>query len=80
VFLAWASQDTVWAVGTDGAVHRSADAGTTWTRTGTAGGPPEAFTADADGTVAVAISDAIVLSTDGGRTFAPVAHKSAGGH
>jgi hypothetical protein len=75
VFLAWTAPDALWAVAPDGAVHRSADGGATWSRAGTAGGPPEAFAAHGADTVAVALADRIVQSTDGGATFTSVADR-----
>ena len=67
--LAWPSAASLWGAAPDGTVHRSADGGTTWERTGSAGGPPHAFTADGSATVVVALADRIVRSDDGGRTF-----------
>lgn len=75
VFLAWTSPATLWGVAPDGTVHRSADSGATWQEAGTAGGPPEAFTADGDSTVVVATAEGIVRSDDAGMTFTTIAHK-----
>jgi hypothetical protein len=80
VFVAWPDTDSLWGVGVDGAVYRSGDAGATWEQHGTVGAAPASFTAAEDGTVAVATEDQILTSTDGGRTFAPVATYSAAGH
>ena len=73
VFLAWTTPDDLWGVAPDGAVHHSADGGTSWHRTGSAGGPPQAFTADGSDTVVVALEDRLVRSTDAGETFEVIA-------
>ena len=80
VFVAWPEKDSLWGAGVDGAVYRSGDAGATWEQRGTVGAAPASFTAAADGAVAVATEGQILTSTDGGRTFAPVATFSASGH
>ncbi|MCA1712245.1 MAG: glycoside hydrolase [Actinobacteria bacterium] len=71
--LAWPAAASLYGIGADGTVHRSADGGATWAARGTAGGEPEAMTVDArDGREAlyVAVSErGIVASTDGGATF-----------
>ena len=80
VFVAWPSQDRLWGVDVDGVVHRSGDAGATWEQRGSVGAAPAAFTAAADGTVAVATESQILTSADGGTTFTPAATYSAAGH
>jgi photosystem II stability/assembly factor-like uncharacterized protein len=75
VHLSWPGPAALWGVGADGAVHLSADGGTTWERRGAVDGAPEALTAAADGTVVVATSAAVLRSDDGGRTFTTLAHK-----
>jgi hypothetical protein len=71
--LAWSADDSLYGVGPDGAVHHSGDGGTSWTERGSAGGAPEAVTADTtEGghVLYVAASErGILQSTDGGRTF-----------
>ena len=68
--LSWTGSGLV-GVAPDGAVHRSADGGTTWRPAGSVGGHPEALTV-AGQTVYVAVHEAgIVASKDGGRTFTP---------
>ena len=73
VVLAWTARGALHGVAVDGSVHRSDDAGTTWTRTGDAGGEPEAVTVDdRDGTTTVYVAVAgkgILASGGGGRTF-----------
>ena len=56
-------------VSPEGTVYASSDGGDTWESRGTAGGPPEALGVNgAD--VYVAVENAIVVSSDGGATFA----------
>ena len=73
VVLAWTAQAGLYGVAVDGGVHRSADAGRSWTRTGSVGGPPEAVTVDArDGVTSVYVAVAergILVSDDGGQRF-----------
>lgn len=73
VVLAWAQQDALFGVAPDGAVHFSADGGTTWERRGSVEGQPEAVTVDIrDGiqTLYVAATDrGILASADGGMSF-----------
>lgn len=73
VLVAWASPDALWGVTPDGEVLVSADSGDGWEPRGQVGGPPEAFSAAADGTVLVATAAHVLRSEDGGRTFVPVA-------
>lgn len=75
VLLAWTEPDVLWGVAPDGGVHLSTDEGTTWELRGSAGGPPEAFTAVGESSVVVATADRIVRSADGGRTFTTVARR-----
>lgn len=68
--------DTAVGVGPAGDVWSSADAGSTWRRVGQVGGRPQAVAveAGADGAdrVLVVTADALLESTDGGRSFAPL--------
>lgn len=71
--LAWAGQDSLYGVAADGTVHRSPDAGVTWSLRGAVAGEPEALTVSVDGQserlyVAVA-QQGILSSDDGGATF-----------
>ena len=74
VVLAWASPDSLYGVGPDGAVHHSADGGITWLARGHVGGEPEALAvARHDGAefLLVAVSETGILSSsDGGASFA----------
>jgi hypothetical protein len=74
VLLAWTTDDELLGVDPDGAVHASGDGGTTWEQRGSAGSPPEAFTA-AGADVVVAVAAHLLRSRDGGRTFTVLAHK-----
>ena len=71
--LAWHTAGSLYGIAPDGAVHVSADGGTSWTERGSAGGPPEAVTVaagDGEQVLYVAVSGrGILQSTDGGRTF-----------
>lgn len=79
LFVAWPTAEALWGVGLDGAVHRSTDAGDSWTQVGGTSAPA-AFAAGEDDTVVVATEHQIVLSRDGGRSFEPVAEVGAGTH
>jgi hypothetical protein len=74
VVLAWTAGAGLIGAAVDGTVHRSADSGRTWTRTGSAGGPPEAVAVDdragAPSLYVAVEGKGIVVSDDGGRTFA----------
>ncbi|MCZ3388041.1 MAG: exo-alpha-sialidase [Actinomycetia bacterium] len=67
--LAWAGR-TVYAAAPNRDLYTSGDAGTSWTRTGSTGGPPSAIAANGEHVVVVA-GATIVESTDGGATFTP---------
>lgn len=67
--LSWAG-NTVYAAAPNGDIYSSADAGMTWKRTGSAGGPPSAIAAEGDHVVVLA-GTTIVQSSDGGATFTP---------
>ncbi|CAM3861279.1 hypothetical protein GCM10009799_51910 [Nocardiopsis rhodophaea] len=66
----WSQGDTVVGIDPVGTVHRSDDAGATWSEVGSAEGPPEAFHADPDHIAAV-VNGMLVVSTDGGASFGP---------
>ena len=74
VVVAWTARVGLHGVAVDGTVHRSGDSGRTWTRTGSAGGAPEAVALDdRDGAAALYVAvegKGIVVSDDGGQTFA----------
>ena len=72
VALAWPSPDALYALGPQGAVSRSRDAGASWTDVGSAPGEPAALTAVDDDTLIVALHDGSFAHTaDGGRSWAP---------
>ena len=67
--LAWPAPDRLYLVDGEGAVHVSADGGSSWRRVGEAGGQPAAF-ATHDGDLYVALhTDEVKVSDDGGRTW-----------
>ena len=73
VVLAWAEPGSLYGIGPDGTVHRSADGGATWGMRGNVGGQPEAVTVEVrDGQERLYVAAAergIVVSADQGRTF-----------
>ena len=74
VVLAWTARAGLLGVAVHGTVHRSSDSGRTWAHAGSTGGRPEAVTVDdRAGTVSLYVAvegKGIVVSEDGGRTFA----------
>lgn len=72
--VAWQDGAGLFGAAEDGSVHRSTDGGRTWQAVGSVGGQPEALavdTAGGDARLHVAVAgQGIVVSTDGGRTFA----------
>jgi photosystem II stability/assembly factor-like uncharacterized protein len=67
--LAWLRRDALFVIDRRGRVHRSDDAGESWTRTGDAGGAPAALASHGfDLYVALHTSD-VKMSSDGGRTW-----------
>jgi photosystem II stability/assembly factor-like uncharacterized protein len=76
--LAWSERGPLFRVNGGGAVSTSADGGTSWSDTGDVGGSPTTITVDSMGRVYVAVAGGVIKrSTDGGRTFAPLARLSA---
>jgi photosystem II stability/assembly factor-like uncharacterized protein len=70
VVLAWPRRGALYALGPDGAVSRSRDAGVSWTEVGRAPGQPAALTASDDDTLVVALHDGgFAHSADGGRSW-----------
>jgi hypothetical protein len=68
--LAWPASDALYAIGADGTVAASADAGRSWTAAGALPGDPVAATAAGREALVVALSDGrIVSSPDGGRSW-----------
>ncbi|WP_053203017.1 F510_1955 family glycosylhydrolase [Jiangella muralis] len=71
LFLAdWPRAAELYGVTPDGAMQYSADGGTTWDERGALGERPQAITVGADGSVYAALEGSIVVSADGGDTFA----------
>ncbi|MDA8368980.1 MAG: hypothetical protein M0026_03825 [Nocardiopsaceae bacterium] len=69
VFVDWVpGTDSVYGVSLEGRIHRSDDAGATWTSTGGIEGEPQALHADADQLIVVA-DQQVSRSTDEGATF-----------
>jgi photosystem II stability/assembly factor-like uncharacterized protein len=70
-FLAWQRSDvrTLLAVGSDGTVRTSRDAGRSWRRVGDVGGEPTAATNHGDDFYAATSDGAVHVSSDGGRTW-----------
>ncbi|WP_327019614.1 WD40/YVTN/BNR-like repeat-containing protein [Arthrobacter sp. Soil762] len=79
-FAAFASPADAVGVEPDGTVHTSADAGATWTRKGKIQGAVQAVAAvkgpEANLSIWAATDSGLVVSTDGGVTFRPVADGS----
>lgn len=70
LLVEWPSSETIYGVSPDGAVHHSSDGGETWEQRGRLGGAPQAMAVAPDGAVYVALESSIVVSADGGKTFA----------
>ena len=69
LLLAWPQADLLWALDSMGALHASADGGTTWVAKGQLGGAPEAFLA-ANGKLYAAVHEkGILVSDDGGASW-----------
>jgi photosystem II stability/assembly factor-like uncharacterized protein len=67
--VSWAEDGTIVGVEPDGTVHASTDDGQTWEQRGSLGAAPHALTATSDSDVFAAVDGAILVSTDGGRSF-----------
>lgn len=68
--LAWPEAGRLFAVGPDGTVARSGDAGRSWSETGEAGGQPAAFEAEGAEELYVALHDGTIKrSSDGGASW-----------
>lgn len=74
--VAWAQAGLVVGVEPSGRIHTSTDGGSTWQARGRIPGQPHALAAAGPGTVAAAVESGVVLSTDGGVTFTPIAQAS----
>lgn len=71
VVLAWPTEQIVYGLAPDGALHASTDGGLTWRVRGRLDGQPQAMTATGDTRVYVATDTGIYASSDGGRSFTP---------
>ncbi|WP_165368135.1 F510_1955 family glycosylhydrolase [Phytoactinopolyspora endophytica] len=69
VLVDWPRPDELYAVAPDGAIHRSADGGSTWDSAAELSAQPQAMTVAPDGAVYVALEDSLVVSEDEGETF-----------
>jgi len=67
--LAWDTSAFI-GISSTGLVHRSTDAGVTWTSLGKLEGPATALAVSSEAVVAL-VGDTIVESTDGGMSFVP---------
>lgn len=73
-YLAWPAADTLYRAGADGTVAVSADRGRTWTRRGTTGQVPAAFSApDRTRLLAATHDGRLIESRDGGAAWSTVA-------
>lgn len=67
--LSWHRTGGLWGADPDGVIHRSADAGSTWTEKGRLPGPPEALLVHGTTLYAAASEEGIFRSGDDGRTW-----------
>lgn len=75
VFVSWAEDGTLAGVTPDGLVYTAADPAGEWTERGTLDGQPEALTAQSASEIYAAANGAVLLSSDGGRTFGTLLNK-----
>ena len=68
-FLSWDGEGGLWGAGPSGAVHRSADRGSTWELQGRLAGAPEALLVDGAVLYAAVSEEGIFRSHDGGGTW-----------
>lgn len=71
VFVGWAEDGTLAGVTPDGVVHTARDPDGVWTQGGSLDGQPEAITVKSADAIYAAANGAVLVSTDGGRTFSP---------
>ena len=81
-FVAWKTEDALFGIDINGALHRSTDGGSTWKKAGTVpGGQPQALTAAGADRVLAATQNGVYESKDGGKSFTKrLAVESTGGH
>ncbi|WP_154402884.1 F510_1955 family glycosylhydrolase [Nocardioides speluncae] len=71
VFVGWAEDGTLAGVTPEGVVYAADDPTGEWSERGSLGGQPEALTVQSSDEIYAAANGAVLLSTDGGRTFGP---------
>jgi photosystem II stability/assembly factor-like uncharacterized protein len=71
VFVGWAEDGTLAGVTPEGVVYTADDAAGGWTERGSLDGQPEALTIVSANELYAAANGAVLVSTDGGRTFNP---------
>lgn len=70
VFVSWAEDGTLAGVTPDGVVYTAEDPTGEWTQRGSLDGQPEALTVQSAKAIYAAANGTVLLSTDGGGTFA----------
>jgi len=71
IFVGWAEDGTLAGVTPDGVVYTAANPAGAWTERASLGAQPEALTIVSANEIYAAASGAVLVSTDGGRTFSP---------
>lgn len=71
VFVGWAEDGTLAGVTPTGVVYTADTPTGEWTERGNLGGQPEALTVQSADEIYAAANGAVLVSTDGGRTFSP---------
>ena len=72
LLISWAQDGALVGITPCGVVHASGDGGLTWDTRGTLNGAPEAVEAASGREIYAAAASAVLVSRDGGRTFANV--------
>lgn len=70
LFVSWAADGTLAGVTPDGVVFTAEDPAGEWSKRATLDGQPEALTAQSSSEIYAAANGTVLLSTDGGATFA----------
>ena len=70
VFVSWAEDGTLAGVTPDGVVYTAEDPAGEWSKAGSLDGQPEALTVQSANAIYAAANGTVLLSTDGGGTFA----------
>jgi hypothetical protein len=71
VFISWGEDGTLAGVTPEGVVYTADDVAGAWTERGSLDGQPEALTVQSAKEIYAAANGAVMVSTDGGRTFNP---------